>query len=146
MPADTLPTPTYLPGYEAVVAAFGYWPSFHDAPLLSLEQSPADASLAMLIHADEMTRDVDERGFFGSIKHHLVRFGFSGVRDLALRQFDVPNTLFEIVFSDPAEFSSTGRFTVTLQSVMGGGCDATFTAASGEVSSVTPCDKEGNPA
>ena len=33
---------------------------------------------------------------------------FSGVRDLTLRQFDVPNTLFEIVFSDPAEFLSTG--------------------------------------
>ncbi|MEY2519618.1 MAG: hypothetical protein QOF24_1377 [Verrucomicrobiota bacterium] len=144
MSADILPTPTYLPGYEAVVAAFGYWPSFHDAPLLSLEQS--DTSLAMLIHADEMTGEVDERGFFGSIKHHLVRFRFSGVRDFALRQFDVPNTLFEIVFSDPAEFSSTGRFTVTLQSVMGGGCDATFTAASGEVSSVMPCDEEGNPA
>lgn len=144
MPADILPTPTYLPGYEAVVAAFGYWPSFHDAPLLSFEHS--DASLAMVIHADEMTRDVDERGFFGSIKHHLVRFRFSGVHDLQVRQFDVPNTLFEIVFSDPAEFSSTGRFTVTLQSVMGGGCDATFTAASGEVSSVTPCDKEGSPA
>jgi hypothetical protein len=144
MPTDILPTPTYLPGYEAVVAAFGYWPSFHDAPLLSLEQS--DTSLAMLIHADEMTREVDEHGFFGSIKHHLVRFRFSGVRDFALRQFDVPNTLFEIVFSDPAEFSSTGRFTVTLQSVWGGGCDATFTAASGEVSSVMPCDKEGNPA
>jgi hypothetical protein len=144
MPADILPTPTYLPGYEAVVAAFGYWPSFHDAPLLSLEQS--DTSLAMLIHADEMTREVDEQGFFGSIKHHLIRFRFSGVRDFALRQFDVPNTLFEIVFSDPAEFSATDRFTVTLQSVMGGGCDATFTAASGEVSSVVPCDKEGNPA
>ena len=144
MPADILPTPTYLPGYEAVVAAFGYWPSFHDVPLLSLEQS--DTSLAMLIHADEMTREVDEHGFFGSIKHHLVRFRFGGVRDFALREFDVPNTLFEIVFSDPAEFSSTGRFTVTLQSVMGGGFDATFTAASGEVISVTPCDKEGNPA
>jgi hypothetical protein len=144
MPADILPTPTYLPGYEAVVAAFGYWPSFHDAPLLSLEQS--DTSLDMLIHADEMTREVDEHGFFGSIKHYLVRFRFSDVRDFALRQFDVPNTLFEIVFSDPAEFSSTGRFTVTLQSVMGGGCDATFTAASGEVSSVMPCDKKGDPA
>ena len=144
MAADILPTPTYLPGYEAVIAAFGYWPSFHDAPLLSLEQS--ETSLAMLIHADEMTREVDEHGFFGSIKHHLVRFRFSGVCDFALRQFDVPNTLFEISFSDPAEFSSTGRFTVTLQSVMGGGCDATFTAASGEVTSVIPCDEEGSPA
>jgi hypothetical protein len=118
--------------------------SFHDAPLLSLDRS--DTSLTMLVHADEMTREVDEHGFFGSIKHHLVQFRFSGVRDFTLRQFDVPNTLFEIVFSDPAEFSSTGRFTVTLQSVMGGGCDATFTAGSGEVSSVMPCDKEGNPA
>jgi hypothetical protein len=145
MPADTLPTPTYLHGYEAVVAAFGYWPSFHDGPLLSLEHSPVAGSLDMLVQGDEMTRETDERGFFGSIKHHLIRFRVSGVAELELHDFDIPNTLFELVFSDPAEFPKMRRFTVTLQSVMGGGCFATFSATAGEVVSVTPCDKEGNP-
>src|SRR4051812_46679653 len=110
MPADTLPTPTYLHGYETVVAAFGYWPSFHDGPLLSLDHSPAAGAIDMLVHGDEMTRETDARGFFGSFKHHLIRFRFSGVAELELHDFDIPNTLFELVFSDPAAFQRVRRF------------------------------------
>jgi hypothetical protein len=137
---DELPTPTYLRNYETVVDAFGYWPSFHDAPLLSFAHSPSASSVDTLIHVYEMTSETDERGYFGSVKNHLIRFHFSGVADLEFHQFDVPNELFYLIFSDPAIFEESRRFTVRLDSVMGGDCFATFSAALGEVISVEPCN------
>jgi hypothetical protein len=88
-----------------------------------------------------MTHEVNAEGFYILIKHHAIRFLFHDVADVELRQFDVPNTLFEMRFSPPRDEHSTRRFTVELQSVLGGDCVAIFAAASGEVVSVMPYDE-----
>ena len=107
--------------------------------------SPPDGVIEMVIYAWEMTAETDERGYFGRIKDHLVNFRFTGVRDLEFHQFSIPNTLFEMTFSSPSEFQTSGRFMVDLVSVMGGDCFMKCSAIAGEVLSVKPCDKEGNP-
>ena len=136
------PTPTYIRNHQAVLATYGYWPSFHDAPLLSFTHSPAPASTVDLsVHAFEMTHEVNAEGFYILIKHHVIRFLFHDVADVELRQFDVPNTLFEMRFSPSRDEHSTRRFTVELQSVLGGDCVASFAAGSGEVVSVMPYDE-----
>jgi hypothetical protein len=129
-----------------VLAAFGYWPSFHDSALQSMELwRPPGTTVEMVIHTGEMTPKPDERGYYSWMKNHLVAFRFTGVSDLEFQQFYIPNTLIEMTFSAPSEFESCRRFRVHPISVMGGDCFAKFSAADGEVLSVKPCDKEGNP-
>ena len=111
---------------------------------MQLSSGPA-ATVEMIIHTGEMTPTPDERGYYAWVKHHLIAFRFTGVRDLEFQRFDIPNTLIEMTFSSPSDFKSSGRFTVHPISVMGGDCFAKFSAEAGEVLSVKPCDKEGNP-
>ena len=88
-----------------------------------------------------MTHEVNAEGFYILIKHYLIQFLFHDVADVELRQFDIPNTLFEMQFSPLLDAHSTRRFAVELQSVLGDGYDASFTAGSGEVVSVMPYDE-----
>jgi hypothetical protein len=86
--------PSYLRNNEAVVKAFGYWPSFHDAPVLAFRfTEEAEGEVEMALHGWEMTGVVDERGYFKLIKHHLVRFAFREISNADLHQF-TPKTSF----------------------------------------------------
>jgi hypothetical protein len=92
---DEFPTPTYLRNHQIVLDAYGYWPSFHDAPLLSFGPSSAQASAVELgVHMAEMTSEVDARGYFGSIKHHLISFVFFDVEDVLLSAVRYPEHYF----------------------------------------------------
>jgi hypothetical protein len=130
---------------EAVVLAFGYWPTFHDAPVLGFHYAEEGAGMVeFTVHGWEMTRDVDERGYFKLIKNHLVDFAFQGITNVELERFtSVGNILFELGFSTPEEFKSTGEFRVSLESAMGGDLCGAFSARSGQVLKVTRCDAEG---
>jgi hypothetical protein len=133
------PTPTYIRNHQAVLKAYGYWPDFHDAPLLSFDQRPGSAStFDLCIHVAEMTSEIDEQGFFGSTKHHQICLRFFGVEDLTRQQFDIPNAVSEMTFSPPSDLESKGRFLVELVSVLGGDCTLTFSATLGEVITVEP--------
>ena len=141
MGAD-FPTPTYIHNHEAVLSAYGYWPAFHDAPLLALEYSPAPASrIDLVVHTYELTPELDAEGFFGSTKHHVVHFRFADIDDLELCNFDIPNELIEMLFSQRTDADSQ-RFRVELVSVLGGDCVARFSAGSGEVVTVTPSNRD----
>ncbi len=136
--------PRYIRNHEAAVSAFGYWPSFHDAPVLAFEHT-AD-SISLSVHAWEMTSQVDSQGYFVLQKHHIVRFAFRGITQPDLSQFICPNILFELLFSPCSEFEACGRFTVDLDSAMGSDLCGSFSATFGEVTSVLPCDEHGQPA
>jgi hypothetical protein len=139
------PTPTYLRSHELVLAAFGYWPTFHDSPVLSFRGPGEDSTLDFTLHAFEASGESDARGYHILQKHHLVRFAFGGVVESDLEHFLRENILFDLGFSAPSEFQSTGRFTVWLDSAMGGDLCGSFVAQSGEVVSVLPCDKDSQP-
>ncbi len=132
-------TPRYIRNYEAVVSAFGYWPSFHDAPVLAFEHKTDSITLAL--HAWEMTSQTDDRGYFILHKHHIVRFAFGGVTHTDLAQFIPGNILFELVCSSCSEFETAGHFTVRLHSAMGSDLSGSFTATVGAVTAVLPCNK-----
>lgn len=135
--------PRYLHNHEAVVSAFGYWPSFHDPPVLAFEQTADSVTLAL--HAWDMTSQVDAEGFFILQKHHRVHFIFRDVTEADVAAFISPNILSDLGFSPLAEFEAAGWFTVVLDSAMGGDLCGSFSARSGEVAAVIPCDEHGQP-
>src|SRR5262249_26758675 len=111
--------PSYLQNCEAVVNAFGYWPSFHDAPVLSFLRNQAPPGAVELeIHGWVMTNEVDDHGYYKLINHHLVRFRFVGITDAQVDQFTTGNILFGIRFSTPDDFKSQGRFEVRMDSAI----------------------------
>lgn len=137
--------PSYLRNGQAVVDAFGYWPSFHDAPVRDFRYESAGVGIIRFtLHGWEMAPEVDERGYFKLVKHHLVEFEFQEVSDPDLDQFtSMSNVLLGLWFSAPEEFETAGRFKVELDSAMGGDLCGSFSARSGEVVAVVPCDKNG---
>jgi hypothetical protein len=64
-------------GAADVVTWFGYWPTFHDAEVLSscLDRS---GESRITIHAFEMTPDVDSSGHYVLAKHAVVTFCLEG--------------------------------------------------------------------
>jgi hypothetical protein len=142
---DVNSTPSYLRNNEAVVKAFGYWPSFHDAPVVALSfTEEAAGKVEMTLHGWELTGVVDESGFYKLIKHHLVRFAFREISNADLGPFAPGNILFALKLSSPEEFEAAAMINVTLDSAMGGDLCGSFSARSGEVLEVIPCDKKGD--
>lgn len=137
--------PSFLRSTEAVVKAFGYWPSFHDAPVAGFQYTQeAIGTIEFALHGWEMTSEVDDRGYFKLIKHHLVRFAFRGISDADLDRFtSMGNILFGLRFSTPEEFEAAGKFRVDLDSAMGGDLCGSFFARVGEIVEVAPCDAQG---
>ena len=78
---------------------FGYWPSFHDAEVLSLylDRRPLEAgpgpSLVVRVHTFEMTREVDDRGHYKFRKHAIITLEFDGVEEMSLDGFNGQNAL-----------------------------------------------------
>lgn len=138
--------PTYLRNTEAVVSAFGYWPSFHDAPVHDFRYNKeGNGEVELTLHGSEMTKEVDEQGYFKLIKHHLVKFKFRQISEANLDRFmEFENILFELGLSTLEEFEAVGKFKVSLDSAMGGDLCGSFTAGAGEVMEVLTCDAKGN--
>jgi hypothetical protein len=134
--------PRYLKNHEAVISAFGRWPSFHDAPVKTFEQLPNRITLTL--HAWEMTSEINEKGYFVLRNHHLVRFQFGDIVEADLSSFISANILYELGLSSVAEVEAIGKFKVTLESAMGGELCGSLTAIRGEVIAVQPCDEKGN--
>lgn len=128
-------TPKHIQNAERVVAAFGYWPSFHDARVDGVQ---VDGSTVMFtVHGFEMTSETDERGYFRLSKHHEVRFRFEDVVDVTMPRHS--DLLMELEIDD--ELDSDGRFRVVLESCVGNeseGYGGAFRARSGSVLDVIP--------
>ena len=127
--------PTFLGNYKALLDHFGYWPSFHDANVMSYAGPTAESdTVDLVLHTFEMTSEVDAKGYYVLHKHVLVTFRFAGVHDASLERFDSGNILFGM---DITRAGDAGSFHVELDSLMDMSGD--FSATSGEVLSVVPC-------
>ncbi len=143
------PLPNYIVNHKAVVAAFGYWPSFYDAEVLSLSldrktilfDTVHNARLEIVLHAWELTQEVNEKGYFGSHKHHLIHFAFGTVEDVELSGFNHVNAIFELNFADISEKRPNRKFCAEIVSAFGMG--GRFSFYNGVVLSVVSCDKDG---
>jgi hypothetical protein len=71
---------------------FGYWPSFHDAEILTLRLNRAGTS-TMSVHTWEMTKELDAKGFYVISKHVVVEFAMKEVFDLRLNGFNQQNVI-----------------------------------------------------
>ena len=128
--------PVHLLEAERVVAAFGGWPSFHDATLLAVERPTAGVVILALL-AFRMTDKVDARGYFELVDHHLVRLRFDGVVDDRLPA--QPDTLFSLEIGD--QLGDNGRFLVVVESALGNpdeGRGGSFRARTAAVIEVSP--------
>jgi hypothetical protein len=65
---------------------FGFWPSFHDAEVISLHQNRS-ATSSLLLHTWEMAKETDERGYYVLTKHVVVEFLLEEILDLSLKGF-----------------------------------------------------------
>jgi hypothetical protein len=73
-------------GAQELFDWFGYWPSFHDATVLSFQVNLTESS-HLRLHTWEMTDRVDERGFFILTKHVVVEFILEDISKLDLEGF-----------------------------------------------------------
>jgi len=84
---------------------FGYWPSFHDAEVISIELQRAQEALdgptlRARIYVFEMTKEVDERGYYVRKNHTIVEFLFRGLDESFIKSFNHQNCLWELAISD----------------------------------------------
>jgi hypothetical protein len=93
---DQLPTSVWLssriPGASDFVAWFGYWPSFHDAEVTSIELVRSGAS-RVTVHVFEATDEVNAKGQYVCRRHAVVSFFVNGIRELTLTAFNQQNVL-----------------------------------------------------
>ncbi|AVP95701.1 hypothetical protein C7S18_00165 [Ahniella affigens] len=128
--------PTQIQNYEAVVDFFGSWPSFHDANVVAYD---ADVdSIKLTLHTWRITNQVDANGYLVLRHHALVSFRFSGLHDVQMDAFNSRNILSSLEISP---CSDRGSCRVELDSVMD--LSGSFSAKSGEIVSVIPCDSDG---
>ena len=70
-----------IPGTEDIVSWFDYWPSFHDAEVISITLDRSNES-RIVIHTWESTawttREVDPNGYFLRKKEAIITFLFDG--------------------------------------------------------------------
>ena len=131
--------PTFIRNHQALLDHFSYWPSFHDANVISYTGPTADRqTVDLVLHTWEMTSEVDTKGYYVLQKHALVTFRFAGVHAVSLERFDSGNILFGLNITRATDADS---FHVELDSVMDMSGD--FSATAGEVVSVAPCTSEG---
>ena len=110
--ADT--PPTGVVNSEALLSAFGFWPSFHDAEVHSaiLDRGNAQEppSITLVVYAFSCDREVDENGFFRIATSVLVTLKCSDVRESELVDLGHQNVISSMAFESTAE----GMVRVTL--------------------------------
>jgi len=72
--------------------SFGYWPNFHDAEIINLHLNRKGSS-SLRVHTWEMTKEVDEKGYYVLAKHVVVEFILETVSDLSLNGFSHQNVI-----------------------------------------------------
>jgi hypothetical protein len=130
-----------IEGHDKVEAAFGGWPSFHDAEVhrIVLERAVPTGPMPrveVVIHAWNMTDQIDENGY-RLAHHHLVSFAFDDVSEVELDGFNHQNVLSDLLLQSVDE----GSFRVELAHCFG--VSSSFIAKRGRVLAVTPCDDKG---
>jgi len=125
---------------EVVTNWFGYWPSLHDAEVLSvdfnrdIEQS--GPGLYLKVHAFEMTREVNEKGYFKCIKHCIIQFRFETVDDVSLRHFGHQNVIDGISLSFVPAIDGSRRIAVEVESLSE--MELSFSCRKAVVADLTP--------
>ncbi|GAA4351407.1 hypothetical protein GCM10023185_10030 [Hymenobacter saemangeumensis] len=106
MPENESPAISRIINHEIILQHFGYWPDFHDAEITKVifETHPTGRySIAFLIDAFEMTKEIDERGYYKLSKHCTVELQFIGIQSLNFEGFSFQNVIFDLVFEESGD-------------------------------------------
>jgi len=82
-------------GAQSLFDWFGFWPSFHDGVVLSIELNRIGPS-RIKVHAFRMTDAIDAKGFYVCDKHCVVTFVLAEIVDAELAHSNDGNVLFDI--------------------------------------------------
>ena len=141
---------TYLENHEEVIDAFGYWPTFHDAEIHKFILDRTNETykdyycpcIEFVFHTWEMTSDVDDKGYYKLVKHHLVTLRFEDVYDLDLDGFNNQNAILSLDL-ELTEINTKGNRSIVVTLDPAYGLGAEFKALTGRVINITPCNKHG---
>jgi len=135
-------------GVEQVVAALGYWPSFHDADVLEmrLNRRPnAEGCYGPTLEALIHVIDFDTTGRMGvggryPLRHSvLIHLRFWDVVELQLEGFNYQNKLHELAITDIRGWQlERALWAVQFDSTLG--VNASFHCYAVEVVGVVPCE------
>jgi hypothetical protein len=81
-----------IPGAADLIAWFGYWPSFHDAEVISIQLLRSGPS-RLCLHTFDCTREVNKKGQYVCQKHVVITFLLAGLRRLELAGFNHQNVI-----------------------------------------------------
>jgi len=99
--------PAGIVNAEAVVSAFGFWPSFHDAEvhraLLERGNAVERPSITLVVHAFSSDGSIDEKGYFRITTSVLVTLKCSDVRESELGDLGSQNVLWSLDFESTAD-------------------------------------------
>jgi len=123
-----LETVAYIAGTEKVIEAFGYWPTFHDAEVISFsaerglpfKRGHTQARLAVHVRHYETVGE-GTAGYEQVLrKSLLVQFVFQGACDFELSEFNHQNVIDSITVS-PIENNEAAMLQVEVESIYGFG-------------------------
>lgn len=110
MPEDGNPVITRITNAEIVLEHFGYWPRFHDAEIAKVtfeSHSGHWPLVTFVISAFEMTKEIDEKGYFKLIKQCDIESHFAGVEEIEFDRFSHQNVLVSLDFEESGSFIKT---------------------------------------
>ena len=118
---------------------FGFWPSFHDAEIVSLVLNRTGVSL-LQIHTWHLTNELDEKGYFKCVKDVVVEFKMENIQLLKLEDFNFQNVIFGL------ELEKRGDdFRLTLDPCFGLSGVLEMKSVSISLSAAPPSDRRGPP-
>lgn len=118
----------YIDGFEKVEEALGFWPSFHDAEVISFSVSralPLDTNICFAMLAVHV-RQYAEFGVgtaeyeLAIIKSVLINFKFNGVLNILVSEFNCQNVINSIKIKS-AESLGVPTISVDIESIWGFG-------------------------
>ena len=95
---------------EIVIEHFGYWPQFQDAEVAKVtfeSHSGYWPLVTFVISAFEMTKEIDERGYFKLTKQCDIELYFTGVEEIDFERFSHQNVLMSLDFEESGSFIKT---------------------------------------
>jgi hypothetical protein len=116
----------HIEGFEKVLAVLGFWPSFHDAEIISFALSRA-LPLEVGVSVAKLTVHVRQYAEVGAgtaeyelaiVKSVLVNFIFKGVSDLSLSEFNHQNVINSITFTD-VKLNGAPVISIDIESIWG---------------------------
>lgn len=87
-----------IPGADAILNTFGYWPDFHDAEILEVFLSRTKESFVK-IHIWETLKETDNSGYLQTRSHYIIKVNFVNITQMELEGFNYQNVIWKLEFS-----------------------------------------------